>query len=192
MNSELKFFTFTIIYSLNQETITLPTIDRDGQVKSLIESGVSRDDAEKYSRESARNITILKKLLGFPQYKAKWFVKENIREIIPALLLGRWNETFVGDIELIEKLSEQKYSDYLITLNKWKHFEESPIIQIGETWRLTSPLDLWTNLSFQLASKDFQNIQECFLLAFKNGNPITEPEDKDSFSAYFSKKNKFS
>ena len=63
--------------------------------------------------------------------------------------LGRWNETFKGDIELIEKLSEQKYSDYLVTLNKWKMFEDSPIIQIGETWRLTSPLDLWTNLSSQ-------------------------------------------
>ena len=31
--------------NFNQEIITLPTIDRDGQVKSLIESGVSRDDA---------------------------------------------------------------------------------------------------------------------------------------------------
>ena len=178
--------------NFNQETITLPTIDRDGQNKSLTESGISREDAERFSRESGRNITILKKLLGFPHYKAKWIEKENIREIILALILGRWNETFVGDIELIEKLSEQKYSDYLIILNKWKNFEESPIIQIGETWRLTSPLDLWTNLSSQLLPKDFQNIQECFSLAFKNGNPIIEPEDKNSFAAYFNKKNKYS
>lgn len=178
--------------NFNQETITLPTIDRDGQNKSLTESGISREDAERFSRESGRNITILKKLLGFPHYKAKWIEKENIREIIPALILGRWNETFVGDIELLEKLSEQKYSDYLIILNKWKNFEESPIIQIGETWRLTSPLDLWTNLSSQLLPKDFQNIQECFSLAFKNGNPIIEPEDKNSFAAYFNKKNKYS
>ena len=178
--------------NFNQETITLPTIDRDGQNKSLTESGISREDAERFSRESGRNITILKKLLGFPHYKAKWIEKENIREIIPALILGRWNETFVGDIELIEKLSEQKYSDYLVILNKWKNFEESPIIQIGETWRLTSPLDLWTNLSSQLLPKDFQNIQECFSLAFKNGNPIIEPEDKKSFAAYFNKRNKYS
>jgi hypothetical protein len=178
--------------NFNQETITLPTIDRYGQNKSLTESGISREDAEKFSRESGRNITILKKLLGFPHYKAKWIEKENIREIIPALILGRWNETFVGDIELIEKLSEQKYSDYLVILNKWKNFEESPIIQIGETWRLTSPLDLWTNLFSQLLPKDFQNIQECFSLAFKNGNPIIEPEDKTSFAAYFNKKNKYS
>ncbi len=176
----------------NQETIILPTIDRDGQINSLIKSGLSKEDAEKLSRESGRNVTILKRLLKFPYFKVKWFDKENIREIIPALLLGRWNETFVGDIELIEKFSEQKYSNYLVTLNKWKNFEESPIIQIGETWRLTSPLDLWTNLSSQLTAKDFHNIQECFSLAFKNGNPIIEPEDKDSFAAYFSKKNKFS
>ncbi len=178
--------------SFNQETVILPTIDRDGQINSLILSGVSREEAEKFSRESGRNVTILKKLLGFPHYKAKWFEKENIREIIPALLLGRWNETFVGDIELIEKLSEQKYSNYLITLNKWKNLEESPIIQIGETWRLTSPLDLWTNLFSQLIQKDFQYIQGCFSLALKNGNPIIEPEDKNSFAAYFDKKSKYS
>lgn len=176
----------------NQETITLPTIDRDGQISALIKGGISKEDAEKFSRESGRNITILKKILGFPHYKAKWIEKENIREIIPALILGRWNETFVGDIELIEKLSEQKYSDYLVILNKWKNFEESPIIQIGETWRLTSPLDLWTTLSSQLSSKDFHNIQECFALAFKNGNPIFEPTDKNSFAVYFNKKTKYS
>ncbi len=176
----------------NQETIILPTIGRDGQINSLIESGVSKDEAERFSRESGRNITILKKLLGFPYNKAKWFFKEDIREIIPALLLGRWNETFVGDIEIIEQLSNQKYTDYLITLNKWKNFEESPIIQIGETWRLTSPLDLWTNLSSQLTENDFQNIQECFSLSFKKGNPIIEPEDKNSFFASFNKKKKYS
>lgn len=176
----------------NQETITLPTIDRDGQINSLIKSGVSKDEAEKFSRESGRNITILKKLLGFPYNKAKWFFKEDIREIIPALLLGRWNETFVGDIELIEQLSNQKYADYLVTLNKWRNFEESPIIQIGETWRLTSPLDLWTNLSAQLTENDFKNLQECFYQAFKNGNPIIKPKDENDFAASFNKKRKYS
>ena len=176
----------------NQETITLPTIDREGQVNSLIKSGISKEDAERFSRESGRNITILKRLLSFPYNKASWIENENIREIIPSLLLGRWNETYLGDVELIEKLSEQKYSDYLVTLNKWKSFAESPIIQIGETWRLTAPLDLWTNLYSYLTQNDFQKIQECFALTFKSGNPIIEPEDKNNFVAYFNKKKKYS
>lgn len=176
----------------NQETIILPIVDKFGQVKSLVESGIPETDAEKFSREAGRNITILKKLLGFPYTKAKWMENENIREIVPALLIGRWNETFIGDIELVEKLSGQKYSEYVVTLNRWKNFEESPIIQIGETWRLTSPLDLWTNLSSVLTPKDFEDLQECFGLAFRNGNPTIEPEDENSFSAYFSKRKKYS
>ncbi|MCK6613720.1 MAG: hypothetical protein L6Q47_05740 [Ignavibacteriaceae bacterium] len=178
--------------NFNQDTITLSTIDRDGQIKSLIESGLSREDAEKYSRESGRNITILKKLLGFPSFKAKWIIKENIREIIPAIILGRWDENFVGDIELVEKLSEQRYSDYIGTLTKWKNFEESPIIQIGRTWRLTSPLDIWTNLSTHLTTKDFQSIQDCFFMAFNNKNTIIEHEDKTTLSVFDTKKKKYS
>ena len=177
----------------DKNTITLPTIERDGQINSLVKSGLSREDAEKFSRESGRNITILKKLLGFPHNKTIWIIeKEDIREIIPSLLLGRWDETFVGDIELIEQLSNQKYDDYSITLNRWKNFEESPIIQIGETWRLTSPLDLWTNLSDRLTKNDFKNLQECFSKAFKKGNPIIEPKDKNDFAASFNKKRKYS
>lgn len=177
--------------SINSEPITLPTIDRDGQINSLTQSGIIKEDAERYSRESGRNITILKKLIGFV-HKTKWIETENIREIIPALILGRWNESYLGDVELIEKLSGAKYSDYLVTLTKWKNLEESPLIQIGETWRLTSPLDLWTNLSPHLSQKDLQNIQECFSIAFKNGNPIIEPKNKDNYAAIYNKQRKFS
>lgn len=177
--------------NINSEPITLPTIDRDGLVNSLMKSNINKDNAEKYSRESGMNITILKKLMGFI-HTTKWVETENIREIIPALIIGRWNESFSGDIELIEKLSGLNYADYLVTLTKWRNIEESPLIQIGETWRLTSPLDLWTTLSPQLTRKDFQSIQECFSIAFNNGNPIVEPKDKGDFAGYYNKQRKFS
>jgi hypothetical protein len=178
--------------SINSEPITLPTIDRNGQVNALVNSGISKEHAERFSKEAGRNITILKKLLGFSHSKAKWFEKEDIREIIPALLLGRWNEMYIGDIELLEKLSGKKYSDYLPTLTKWKNYEESPLLQIGETWRLTSPLDLWTSVSPLLTPTDFHSIQDCFSFAFKSGNPIVEPKDENDFAAIFNKQRKFS
>ncbi|AVR44586.1 hypothetical protein C7S20_04515 [Christiangramia fulva] len=175
----------------NQDTITLPTIDRDGQIKGLTQSGVEKNEAEKFSRESGRNITILKKLLGFPYNKAKWLTEQDIREVIPALLIGRWDETFKGDIELLEKLAKQPYDDYKQVLNKWKNLDESPILQIGETWRLTSPLDLWTNLASNLVMNDFQLLKECFEMAFKSGNPIANPKN-DDFASRFNQKRKFS
>lgn len=176
----------------NQDIINLPTIDKDEQINSLIQCGISAEDAEKWSRESGRNITILKKLIGFPSTKTKWAQKEDLREIIPALLLGRWNENFVGDIKLMEKLSGKKYFDYLTILNKWKGFTNSPLIQIGETWRLTSPLDLWATMSSVLTLKDINELKESFLSAFKEGNPLIEFDEDVKFSKYLTKPKTFS
>ncbi len=177
----------------NQKIIPLPTIDRDGQSSGLIDMGLYQEDAEKYSKESGRNITILKKLLGFPHNKTKWIETEDIREIIPAILVGRWNETFVGDKEIIERISGIEYDEYSKILLKWRDLEESPLIQIGETWRLTSPLDAWINLAPYFSKKDFELLKECFLFAFINGNPqIERNEDVNSFSMLFSKEKTFS
>lgn len=178
--------------SFNQEIITLPTIDRDGQINSLTKMGFNKDDAEKFSRESGRNITILKKLIGFPYSKVKWLATEDVREIIPVLLVGRWNEKSKGDIEIIEKLSGRGYQEYLVTLTKWRDVQESPLMQIGETWRLTSPLDLWTTLSSQLTVRDFEKLKDSFLTVFKDGNPILEPREGDRFSSLFNKERKYS
>ena len=179
--------------SFNQDTIILPTNNRDGQVEGLTKSGITKENAEKFSREAGRNITILKKLLGFPENRAKWLKGENIREIIPALLLGRWNDNNKGDKEILEKLSGENPEDYLEKLQTWPSVEESPLIQIGTTWRLTSPLDAWTNLSSLLIKKDFSNLEESFLFAFKNGNPnIDSNQNGLKIQTYFSKEKIFS
>ena len=170
----------------DKDQIVLPRIDRDGQIESLIQSGVPKDKAERFSRESGRSITILKDLLGFPPYGAKWNTQEDIRELIPALLLGRWKEEFSGDVELVEKLSGREYDDYLAILRKWRDFEESPIIQIGTAWRLTSPLSLWRKLVSQLMKRDLDSLRDCFSLAFKNGNPIIESQSIFSSRKYSS------
>lgn len=166
--------------TFNQEIITLPSIDKHGQIASLVSMGLSDDEAAKYSKEAARNITVLKRLLKFSQNNLKWLRTQDVREIIPAMLLGRWNENNRGDREILEKLAGEKYENYAVKLNKWRNIEESPLIQIGEMWRLTSPLDLWTNVSQFLMKRDFELLQEVFMLAFKSGNPYVEQDSKGS------------
>lgn len=158
--------------TFNLDTIKLPVIDKEGQIEALIKMGIDRSQAENFTKEAGRNTTILKKFLGFPQYKAEWLDDPNIRELIPAMLLGRWNEGNKGDKKIIETLSGETYEDYVLKLDKWKIVENSPIIQIGDSWRLTSPLDIWTNLSSLLLEKDFKLLDDCFVEAFQNGNPL--------------------
>jgi len=160
----------------SQDPITLPAIDRDALIEALVASGLSRSDASKYTKESGYDITILKKLLGFPSYGATWMKTQTIREIIPALLLGRWDESYPGDVELLEKLSGMSYDEYKSLLGRWLHLPESPLKKIGETWRLTSPLDLWRSISILLTNQDFQSLADCFIQAYHSGNPVIESQ----------------
>ena len=153
--------------TFNNLTIELPTIYKDGQIDGLVNMGLSQEDAEKYSRESGRNITILKRMLEFPDTKSTWLKNLDTREIMPALLIGRWNESNNGDREILENLSGMSYDDYSLILKKWKEVEESPLIQIGQTWRLTSPLDLWSSLSTNLSESDFVNLAQSFQKVFE-------------------------
>ena len=172
------------------DPITLPAVDRDTLIEALVESGLSRTKASKYTKESGHDISILKNLLGFPSYGAAWINTQPIRELIPALLLGRWDESYPGDRELLEKLSGMSYDEYKGLLGRWLHLPESPLKKIGETWRLTSPLDLWRSISAHLTDQDFQLLKECFILAYHSGNPVLESQV--DLLDYISKKRTYS
>nr|WP_311466916.1 hypothetical protein [uncultured Porphyromonas sp.] len=172
------------------DPITLPAVDRDALIAALVASGLSRTKASKYTKESGHDITILKKLLGFPSYGAAWIKTQPIRELIPALLLGRWDEGYPGDRELLEKLFGMSYDEYKGLLGRWLHLPESPLKKIGETWRLTSPLDLWRSISGHLTDQDFQLLKECFILVYHSGNPVLESQM--DLPDYISKKRTYS
>lgn len=153
--------------SFNQETIALPSLKHHPLIETLEACNIPRDKATKLLKEAAYNITRLKRLLGFPDLNPKWSKREDIREIIPALLLGKWNENFGGDILLVENLSQKKYNDYLMILNKWKSLDESPITQIGKSWQINAPFELWNNLASLLTKEDIECLKESLLLAYQ-------------------------
>jgi hypothetical protein len=178
--------------TFNQDVITLPTVDREGLKEALMSMGMSEDDARKYSRESGRNVTILKRLLNFQQDKLTWALSENARDIIPALLVGRWDESKSADRIIVEQLAEMPYDDYVSILTKWLSYETPPILKIGSTWRLTSPMDAWANLSPFLVKKDLGLLSKVFDTAFKNGNPVLGQDSSAPFPSYFNRDKKFS
>lgn len=172
------------------DPITLPAVDRDALIEALVASGLSRTKASKYTKESGHDISILKNLLGFPSYGVAWIKTQPILELIPALLLGRWDESYPGDIELLEKLSGTSYDEYKGLLGRWLNLPESPLKKIGETWRLTSPLDLWRSISGNLTDQDFQLLEECFIQVYHSGNPVLASQM--DLPDYISKKRTYS
>ncbi len=175
----------------NNDVILLPDPPRDGQVSALISIGIAEEESRRLSRESARNLTVLKRLLKFPQNQIEWLECGKVEELIPALIIGRWNEANPGDVEIIEMLSGVNYSEYQNILYKWRDVAESPIIQIGHTWRLTSPLDAWSNVGSLVKSSDFEKLKNAVLQVLKSNDP-EDNTDLGEFSVGFRPPKKFS
>lgn len=151
--------------------IVLPPINRDTFVEALKKSGFSKEAAERHSKESARNITVLRRQLEFVRNIPEWAKKENVREIIPALLAGRWDENAEKDRILVAKLARMSYEEYSEKLVKWQYSPDPPFVKIGSNWRLTSPLDAWANASQFILKKDFELLHTSFLEVLGEVNP---------------------
>lgn len=154
--------------------IPLGPINRESFVENLMQSGLTRERASKLAKESARNVTVLRRQLEFVNNLPEWAKVENVREIIPALLVGRWDENFDDDKQILAEVSGESYEEYLKKITKWLNKPDSPLIKIGTNWRLTSPLDAWIKVMQNLTENDFRLLSNCFLKVLKELNPAFE------------------
>jgi len=171
---------------LGSDKIILPSIERNSFISALCEAGLSKELAEKYSKESTRNISILRRQLEFSRTLPEWAKNENVIDLIPALILGRWDENYENDRDVVSSLFGDSYENYIGILARWIHTHDSPIIKIGSVWRLTSPFDAWMNASRYLKLDDFNKLQKTLNTILAEINPAfeLEPEKRHMASIY--------
>ena len=157
----------------NAKLIQLPLLDRERFIESLVNSGIDDRRAEQLSRETARNITILRRTLGIDYTCPEWAKPENIREIIPAIMVARWSEALDGDKELISLIAGESYDSYIARLHKWLHKDDSPVVTIDGKWRLYSPYEAFGYAASYITTADFTNYKEAI-------NRITSDNDPDA------------
>ena len=166
-----------------QDKIILPKIDREEFIKALSSLGISRELAEVHSKESARNITILRRRLAFEKATPVWAKVENIEDLAPAILVGRWDENVIGDQEVISKIAGLPYSEFVKKINKWRFSQDSPITKIGRTWQLTSSFDVWVNASRNLTQTDFISLEKAAKTILSEIHPRFELESNQRLYA---------
>lgn len=155
------------------ELLKLPLLDRDKFIDSLVESGINKKRAEQLSQETVRNITILRRSLKLDFTCPEWAKPENIKDLIPAILVERWTDNIEGDKEIISLIANEKYDSYIKKLQKWAHQDDSPIINIDGKWRIYSPYEAFGYAARYITSNDFENYKEAI-------NRITSDNDPDA------------
>lgn len=155
------------------ELLKLPLLDRDKFIDSLVESGINKKRAEQLSQETVRNITILRRSLKLDFTCPEWAKPENIKDLIPAILVARWKDNIEGDKEIISLIAQEEYDSYIKKLQRWAHQDDSPIINIDGKWRIYSPYEAFGYAARYITSNDFEDYKKAI-------NRITSDNDPDA------------
>ena len=164
------------------ETV-LPRLGRDAFISALEEMGLSNEDSQNYSRDTGRSITVLRRQLMDHNSQPEWAKKSSARDIIPALLAGRWLESNDADKEITELISGETYESFSNNLYLWRNQPDSPVLKIGELWRLVSPMDAFFALAPFIAADDLRKFNAIVLKVFKTLDPALELEPGERWMA---------
>lgn len=171
---------------ITSENIELPRPERKPFVSALRKMGLSEADSEKHSKETGRSLTVLRRRLTKISNQPEWAKPDSARDIVPALLAGRWTEKKDADKEIVSQLARTSYETFGETLSSWLHKPDAPILKIGESWRLVSAIDAWFAIAPFLTPTDLRNLKKAVHHVLGNISPALdlEPEKRWMASVY--------
>jgi len=112
--------------------------------------GISSNVADRISSESKGSFGALFLLLGGWRGEAlPWMIGEGAFELIPLMLAGQWSIDNKNDHNVIEKLSEKKYSEVEQTIAKWKA-PTGPLVRRDRIWDWLAWDFAWEHLASQV------------------------------------------
>lgn len=113
-------------------------------IKSLTSTLGDENLSKQYAHDTGKSISILRRRLGFNGAMPEWTKPENMVQLLPAFILGAWNENCDGDKDAVAKLAHSDYAEYSKVVNVWLHKEDPPFTKIGDVWLVKSPYDVMT------------------------------------------------
>lgn len=137
----------------------LPKVEREGFVKALEDCGFDSVQARKIATDTARDVNVVRRRLKIDKLKPEWANSDGISALLPIVMLGQWNENVPGDLELVETLCRETYSEYVKILQGFILMSDSPITHIGAVWRLKSPMDTMSYASVYLTNEDLTKLK---------------------------------
>ncbi|WP_313912727.1 hypothetical protein [Tahibacter sp.] len=140
-------------------TRVLARPSRDGISSALEDAGFSYDRARNLARDSARSLTVLRRLLpGAPGRRPSWADRPP-RALLAALLVGGWHEENEADRACLAALAGAPYDAVVAELSPYIDGLDAPLQRIGSLWRVASPRDAWTLLAPRLTKADLDRFE---------------------------------
>lgn len=166
------------------EVLTLERPSREGIALALQAAGVPIHRSKALARDSARNLTVLRRLIPVaPGREPNWAQATPPRALVAALLAGGWDEDQGADRDCLAELAGAPYEQMVGELTPYVGQFDSPLQKIGSTWRIASPYDAWLVLARSLSSPDIKRFEAAALAVLGATDPRFEMPPQERWMA---------
>ena len=163
-------------------SLTRPS--RQGIASALTAAGFPQPRAEALARDSARNLTVLRRLVpGAPDRLPVWAREVPPRALLAALLAGGWDDSFDADQARLAEIADEPYDAVVRTLACYTGDFDSPLQKVGSSWRVASPMDAWMLLASHLNSVDIDRFEAAAYSVLGSADPRYEMDPNERWMA---------
>ena len=140
--------------------IILPVVKGEVFRENLKKIGINREQAQLLAKNTGKDISVLRRSLDFSSKKPIWLEYDDPTLFIPFLLLARLDSSVEGDREILERFTGHAFDKNEKALKKILHYDETPIYNVGEKWRLISHSDSWLYLAKYITQEDLNRFYD--------------------------------
>lgn len=160
--------------------LSLPEIDREKFIESLNETGLNKIEARDLARDVAYDVNILRRRIVVSYTIPTWLTEKNIDVLIACSIIGEWNDNVDGDKDLVSHISGISYDGVLSIVEPLRFTDDSPIVKIGNIWRVKSSYDLMRHLIHNITTINLRRIGDVvdMLNLDDDPNAIEKMEEK--------------
>lgn len=140
--------------------ISLSEIDRENFIESLHEAGLNKTEARNLARDVAYDVNILRRRIVVSYIAPSWLNNPNMDILIACGIIGEWNDNVDGDRDLVSHISGTSYESVLSIIEPLQFADDSPIVKIGNIWKVKSSYDLMMHLISHITTINLKRIEE--------------------------------
>jgi hypothetical protein len=166
----------------------LPRLRRDGIEAALKGAGLPDGKASRLATLGRRSLLSLRRTMAISRVVQTpvWSRPEHARDVLPAVLVGRWVEGHEADQMAVTKLAGRPYEEVAAKLMRWANTSDPPVRCVGDVWLVAAKQDAWTLLARHLTSDDLRRFREVAVEVLGSDDPSFELAPRERFPALIS------
>lgn len=177
--------------------VVLEPLNYDAFRTSLEGMGYGRDDVTRFSNESGRSLTVLRRrMANVPAVRTPWWAAdhETAARLIPFLFIGAWSSTNATDQRALSQLANaDSYEQLEKECQRVAGLNDTPLWSVGTYRGVISKIDLLFAIAGSITTPDLQRYFDMAKMVLGEDDPKLDlPEDERWAASFHGKSRKFS